>query len=325
METLTDERLLEMYRTMHRIRAFEYEVADGVNRGYVIGGPHLCVGQEAVAVGVCGALRPGDYITTTHRGHGHCIAKGCEMKPMLAEIYAKATGYCKGKGGSMHIASKDWGILGANGIVGGGLPTAVGAALSGHLKGEDWVAVAFFGDGAANTGSTHEAMNLAGIWKLPVIFLCENNCFGMFTPMACSTPVSDIAQRAEAYGMPGVAIDGNNVVEVYETTLAAVNRARQGEGPSLIECKTYRHFHHYQGDKGRYRDPEELEEWKKLDPIDRLKKILVENGTLDEALDGQIVADAKQEADEATEFAINSPEPDLSELMTGLYVPFKPV
>jgi TPP-dependent pyruvate/acetoin dehydrogenase alpha subunit len=187
------------------------------------------------------------------------------------------------------------------------------------------VAVAFFGDGAANTGSVHEAMNLAGIWKLPVIFLCENNCFGMFTPMACSTPITDIAQRAAAYGMPGVAIDGNDVIEVYETALAAVNKARQGEGPSLIECKTYRHFHHYQGDKGRYRDPAELEEWKKLDPIARLKKKLMEDGALDEETDRQIAAEAKQEADEATEYAISSPEPELSELMTGLYVDFKPV
>ena len=200
---LTTEQLLHMYRQMNRIRMFEEATAECLNRGLVIGETHLCTGQEAVAVGVCSALRSTDYITATHRGHGQCLAKGCEMKYMFAEIFTRATGYCKGKGGSMHLAAPELGILGANGIVGGGLPMAVGAALGARMQKKDWVVVAFFGDGASNTGSVHEAMNLGSIWKLPVIFLCENNQYGMFTPMSKSTPVKDLSVRAQAYGMPG--------------------------------------------------------------------------------------------------------------------------
>jgi len=216
METgLSKERQVEMYRTMCRIRAFEMQVYRGVERGVIAGGPHLYVGEEAVATGVCGALRAGDYITSTHRGHGHLIAKGGQMKPMMAEILGKATGYCRGKGGSMHIADLDLGILGANGIVGGGLPTAVGAALSSRLKGGGWVVASFFGDGAANTGSFHESLNLAAAWRLPVIFVNENNRFAMFTPMSWTTAVPDIAVRAAGYGMAGLTVDGNDVLAVH--------------------------------------------------------------------------------------------------------------
>ena len=222
MADLPNEKLLDMYRLMLRIRIFELAVEDCVDRGLVAGGPHLYIGEEAVAVGVCSALRPTDYITSTHRGHGHCIAKGGEMKPMLAELLAKATGYCKGKGGSMHIADMGLGILGANGIVGGGYSIAVGAALGGRIKDKEWISACFFGDASTNTGSFHEAMNLAAIWKLPVLFVCENNCFGMFTPLAMSTPINDISLRAQSYGIPGVLVDGNDVLAVYETAEAAM-------------------------------------------------------------------------------------------------------
>jgi TPP-dependent pyruvate/acetoin dehydrogenase alpha subunit len=300
-------------------------VLDCVNRGLVIGGPHLSVGQEAVAVGVVSALRPGDYFTTTHRGHGHCIARGADMPAMMAELFAKGTGLCKGKAGSMHIADFSLGIIGANGIVGAGIPIAAGAGLAARVLGGDWIGLSFFGDGAANEGSFHEALNLAGLWKLPVVFVCENNCFGMFTPMACSTPVSDICIRAQGYGMPGVAVDGNDVVAVYETAKAAVDRARCGDGPTLIEAKTYRHLDHYAGDKGRYRDKKEVAQWMALDPIPCLRKTLVDNQVLTDELEQQLLAQIRQEVDAAVDFAISSPEPDMSELLTDMYVPFKPV
>jgi TPP-dependent pyruvate/acetoin dehydrogenase alpha subunit len=322
---LNADRLLDMYRQMSRIRIFEYTVADCVNRGLVAGGPHLYIGEEAVAVGVCSTLRRTDYITSTHRGHGHCIAKGGQMKPMLAELFAKATGYCKGKGGSMHIADVSLGILGANGIVGGGFPIAAGAALGAVIQDKDWVAACFFGDGSTNTGAFHEGVNLAAIWKLPVIYVCENNCFGMFTPLACSTPIGDICLRAQSYGIPGIMVDGNDVLAVREAAEAAVDRARSGDGPTIVECKTYRHMGHYQGDTQRYRDPSEVEHWKKLDPIPRFKQHLLDNGIMTEAMDREILAQMKQEADEAVDFAVNSPEPDLSTLTKDVYVPFKPV
>ena len=310
---------------MHRIRSFEYAVVDLVNRGLVAGGPHLYIGEEAVAVGVCSTLQLIDYITSTHRGHGHCLAKGGQMKPMFAELLGKATGYCKGKGGSMHIADVSLGILGANGIVGGGFPIAAGAALGSRIKKKEWVAACFFGDGATNTGSFHEAVNLAAIWKLPVLFVCENNSYGMFTPIARSTPITDLCMRAQSYGIPGVEVDGNDILAVYETAKEARTRALSGEGPTLIECKTYRHMGHYQGDTQRYRDPEEVERWKKLDPIARFRQTLMESGVLNQKADEEIVAEVQRETDEAVEFAIQSPEPDLSELTKDVYVPFKPV
>lgn len=322
---LAAETLLDMYRQMYRIRVFETTVAELVDRGLVAGGPHLYIGEEAVAVGVCSALRPTDYITSTHRGHGHCIAKGGEMKPMLAELLAKVTGYCRGKGGSMHIADISLGILGANGIVGGGFPIAVGAALGGRIKHKDWVSACFFGDASTNTGSFHEAMNLAAVWKLPTLFVCENNGFGMFTPLTVSTSVTDICVRAQSYGIPGVLVDGNDVLAVYEAAKGAVERARAGDGPTLIECKTYRHLGHYQGDAQRYRDPEETERWKKRDPIVQFRQALIENAVLTEDIDQEIVSAVQREADEAVEFATTSPEPDLSELTMHVYVPFKPV
>jgi TPP-dependent pyruvate/acetoin dehydrogenase alpha subunit len=322
---LSKEDLLGMYRQMHRIRAFEMAVYDGVQRGVIAGGPHLYVGEEAIAVGVCSALRPLDYITSTHRGHGHLIAKGGQLKPMMAEILGKATGYCKGKGGSMHIADLDLGILGANGIVGGGLPTAVGAALSSKLKQGGWVVASFFGDGAANTGSFHESLNLAAAWKLPVIFVCENNTFAMFTPMEWTTAINDLSIRATSYGMAGLSVDGSDVLAVYRAAVEARERALAGEGPTLLECKTYRFLGHYVGDPEDYRTSEEVDEYKKNDPLPRFERVLMEADILNEEVIQQITAEMQQAAEEALEFALASPDPDPSELTADVRRPFKPL
>jgi TPP-dependent pyruvate/acetoin dehydrogenase alpha subunit len=324
-DALTAGQLIQIYRQMHRIRAFELTVLKAVERGLVAGGPHLYVGEEAVAVGVCTALETRDYITSTHRGHGHLIAKGGQLKPMLAEIFGKATGYCKGKGGTMHIADLDLGILGANGIVGGGIPTAVGAALSSQLKHGGWVVACFFGDGATNQGSFHESMNLASVWKLPVIFVCENNAFGMFTPQKVTTPGCDIVSRAVSYCMPGVQVDGNDVLAVYEATVEAKRRALAGEGPTLLDCKTYRFFGHYIGDPEVYRTRDEVEAAKMNDPLPRFRRFLAETGVMDDALDQQIQSEIQQEANEALEYAIASPDPDLAEVTTDVRRPFRPL
>lgn len=315
-------QLIQMYRQMRRIRDFETAVYNGVRRGLIAGGPHLYVGEEAVAVGVCGALRDRDYITSTHRGHGHLLAKGGQMKPMMAEILGKATGYCKGKGGSMHIADLNLGILGANGIVGGGLPTAVGAALSSVLKQGDWVVAAFFGDGASNTGSFHESLNMAAAWKLPVIFVNENNGYAMFTPMQWTTGITNIADRAAGYGMPGVTVDGNDVLAVHAAATAARERALAGQGPSLIECKTYRFLGHYVGDPEDYRTPAEVEAHRKDDPLLRFEHLLAEWGVMGEGERQDITRQTEQEAAEALQFALDSPEPELSELVKDVRHPF---
>ena len=325
MKKLSHEKMLEMYRQMHRIRAFELKVLSAVERGLVAGGPHLYIGEEAIAVGVCSALEPKDYITSTHRGHGHLIAKGGQLKPMLAEIFGKATGYCKGKGGTMHIADMDLGILGANGIVGGGLSIAVGAALTSHLKHTQCVVACFFGDGATNQGAFHESLNLASIWKLPVIFICENNGFGMFTPQKVTTPGCDIVSRAHSYCMPGVSVDGNDVIAVYQATLEARNRALAGDGPTLLDCKTYRFLGHYVGDPEVYRTREEVDEAKKNDPLVGFKRFLIENGILNDHLDAEMQTSIQKEADEALEFAIASPDPDLSEVTKDVLRPFNAI
>jgi TPP-dependent pyruvate/acetoin dehydrogenase alpha subunit len=301
------------------------QVYNGVERGLIAGGPHLYVGEEAIAVGVCAALGPTDYITSTHRGHGHLIAKGGQLKPMMAEILGKATGYCKGKGGSMHIADLDLGILGANGIVGGGLPTAVGAALSSQLKHGGWVVASFFGDGASNTGSFHESLNLSSAWKLPVIFVCENNGFAMFTPTHWTTSVADISTRAVAYGMAGLTVDGNDVLAVYRAASEARQRALAGEGPTLLECKTYRFLGHYVGDPQDYRTPQEVEERKKDDPLPRFARYLKAAGVLNDELAQQVVAEMEKEAKEALDYAVSSPEPDVSELIRHVRRPFNPI
>ena len=317
--TLTNEEMIGMYTTMTKIRMFEGRVAEYFADGKIPGFVHLYVGEEAVAAGVCATLRDTDYITSTHRGHGHLISKGGDIKLMMAELFGKKTGYCKGKGGSMHIADVELGILGANGIVGGGPPLAAGAALAVQYQGKDDVAVCFFGDGAANQGTTHEAMNLATCWKLPVVFVNENNMYGISSCTINSMCVADIADRASAYDMPGVVVDGNDVMAVYEVASEAVKRAREDKGPSLIECKTYRHRGHFEGDPCVYRNKEELQEWKGKDPIPRFEKRLLEMEVLTQEKIEEIKGSVEKELAEATSFAEESPFPDVSEVTEDVY------
>ena len=266
-----------MYRLMVEIRLFEEKVFELYGQNLVPGTIHLYAGEEAVAVGVCTALRREDYITSTHRGHGHCIAKGADLKRTMAEILGRKSGYCKGKGGSMHIADFSIGMLGATAVVGAGLPIAVGAGLSVKLRKSDQVVACFFGDGASNQGTFHESLNMASTWKLPVIFVCENNLYAMGTRQSVVMNVADVADRGVGYGIPGVVVDGNDVTSVYEAARAAVERARKGEGPTLIECKTYRHKGHSRVDPARYRPKEEVSEWLSRDPIKLFKQRLIQD------------------------------------------------
>jgi pyruvate dehydrogenase E1 component alpha subunit len=316
---LTNEQLVEMYVTMNKIRTFENRVAELFADGKIPGFVHLYVGEEAVATGVCANLTDKDYITSTHRGHGHLIAKGGDIKLMIAELFGKKTGYCKGKGGSMHIADLDLGIMGANGIVGGGPPLAAGAALALQYLETDSVAVCFFGDGASNQGTTHEAMNLATCWKLPVVFVNENNMYGISSCTINSMCVPNIADRAAAYDMPGVVVDGNDAIAVHEAAAEAISRARQGKGPSLIECKTYRHRGHFEGDACTYRDDEEVAEWKEKDPIPRLEQKLLEMELLTDSKIEEIQSTLQKELAAAEQFAEESPLPDVSELTEDVY------
>lgn len=316
---LTNEQMIRMYTNMNKIRMFEEKVAELFAAVKIPGFVHLYVGEEAVATGVCATLRETDYITSTHRGHGHLISKGGDVKLMMAELFGKRTGYCKGKGGSMHIADVGLGILGANGIVGGGPPLAAGAALAIQYQGKDAVAVCFFGDGASNQGTTHEAMNLASCWKLPVVFVNENNMYGISSCTINSMCVADIADRAAAYDIPGVVVDGNDVMAVYEAASEAVKRARAGEGPSLIECKTYRHRGHFEGDPCNYRHQEELGEWVAKDPLPRFEKKLLEMKILSEEKASEIKGSILKTIEEAVRFAEESPYPDPSEIANDVY------
>ena len=316
---LSKEKLIEMYKKMFEIRCFEEKVFELYAQNLVPGTIHLYAGEEAVAVGVCSNLRKDDYITSTHRGHGHCIAKGAEPKRIMAEILGKKTGYCKGKGGSMHIADFNVGMLGATAVVGAGLPIAVGAGVSIRLRGTANVVACFFGDGASNQGTFHEAINMAAIWKLPVIFVCENNVYAMGTRHSTVMLVENIADRAIAYGIPGVAVDGNNVLTVYEAAQKAVERARKGEGPTLIECKTYRHKGHSRIDPAKYRPKEEVEEWLSKDPIKRFKQKLLQTKVLLEAEIQQIEERVSAEIEEAVKFAIESPHPSPEEALEDVY------
>src|SRR5690625_719639 len=301
------------------IRYFEEEVQRNMEKGLFHGTTHLCIGQEATAVGVCAVLKEGDKITSTHRGHGHSIAMGADIDKMMAELFGKATGYCKGKGGSMHIADVDAGNLGSNGIVGGGIPIAVGSALTAQIEKTSDVTVCFFGDGATNEGSFHEALNLASIWQLPVVFVCENNEYGMSSPIAEMTNIKDLAVRADAYGFLGVTVDGNNLLAVMEETEKAVHRARSVKGPTLIEAKTYRYSGHSKSDKQLYRSAEEVEEQKKRDPITLFEKLLLTNEIVDEQKMMQIKRAVLDKVESATIFALESEEPHLDELFTDVY------
>ena len=310
---------VELFRTMVKIRRFDETVIQLYADGEIPGFMHLYIGEEAVAAGVCAALNKSDYITSTHRGHGHCIAKGGRPDYMMAELFGRKTGYCKGKGGSMHIADLDIGILGANGIVSGGIPTAVGAAVGIQYQDDDRVAVSFFGDGATNVGQFHEACNLASIWELPVIFVCENNLFAQTTPRTEHQKIKDVAARASAYDMPAVTVDGNDVIEVYQASKEAVKRARDGGGPTFIECKTYRWRGHWEGDPQPYRTQDEVKEWKLKCPITRFRRSLIENKvTLKQELESidKIIEDELQKA---VEFARISPFPEPEEALDDVY------
>jgi acetoin:2,6-dichlorophenolindophenol oxidoreductase subunit alpha len=311
--------LHEALRKMHLIRQFEEGAEQAYILGLVHGTMHLSIGQEASATGVGVMLQEGDYITSTHRGHGHCIAKGADPKYMFAEFFGKDTGYCRGRGGSMHIADVASGNLGANGIVGGGLPIAVGAALALKQKKSTGVVVCFFGDGANNEGAFHESLNMAAIWKLPVVFVCENNKYGMSMSTERSTAVKHIAQRAQAYDIPGVTVDGNDFKEVAEAAEAAIARARSGQGPTLIENLTYRHRGHSKSDRNRYRSKEEIDQWISQDPIGRFENELQELGLITAAEIATLVEGVQAEVAAAVEYARLSPAPALEDLTQFVY------
>jgi len=320
---LKNTDLIHLYETMLTIRRFEERVVDMFARGQVPGLTHAYIGEEAIAAGVCAALRKDDYITSTHRGHGHVIARGADLKRMMAELCGKKTGYCKGKGGSMHIADMSLGILGANGIVGGGLPITAGAALSAKRRGTDQVGVSFFGDAASNTGSFHESLNLASVWKLPVLFVCENNLYGISVSQAKHQAIKDIADRAAAYGMAGAVVDGMDVIAVHQAAVDAVKRARSGQGPTLLECKTYRYRGHHEGDPNmgaRYRTRQEIEAWKKKDPIDRMAGLLIKRKGVTKKKLAAIDKTLTEEIEGAVAFALESPFPEAKELYEDLYV-----
>jgi 2-oxoisovalerate dehydrogenase E1 component len=305
-----DEKLLEIYRRMLRIRRFENTVYRLFLEGAIPGTVHLYAGEEAVAVGVCMNLRDNDYILSTHRGHGHYIAKGCDLGRLMAELYGRAGGCCKGKGGSMHVGDFSKGMLPAIAIVGANIPIGAGVALSFKMRGTDQVAAAFFGDGAVNQGMWHEGVNLAAVWDLPLLLVCENNFYASSTHISKSLRIERISHRASAYGIKGVTVDGNDVLAVYEAAGEAVERARNGEGPTLIECLTYRHGGHSRGDPATYRPKEEVEEWLKRDPIPRFKSKLMEEGVLEPEEADAIEAEVEEEIRRAVEFAEASPWPN---------------
>lgn len=313
------EELLALYTMMVRVRSFEQKAAECFTKGKLAGNIHLSIGQEAVAAGAIAAIERSDYITTTHRGHGHCLAKGADAKLMMAELFGKKTGYCKGKGGSMHIAEMEqFHILGANGIVGAGIPIATGSALASKVAGDKHVTLCMFGDSASNQGTFHESINMAATWKLPVVYVCENNGYGVSTAIGRVTNTDCISVRAKAYDIPGVTVDGTDPEAVYQAVSQAVERARAGGGPSLVECKTFRYQGHYCGDPAVYRPKEYMEVAMSKDCIETLGKKLVEMGAAEGELE-QIKEDAEAEMSGAVEFAENSAYPDICEATTEVY------
>ena len=319
---VSKEKLLEMYEIMVKIRKFEEKCAEVSLLGELPSYPHLCIGQEASIAGVCANLREDDYITSTHRGHGHNIGKGGDLKRLMAEIYGKATGYNKGKAGTMHLCAWDKNVVITWSVVGDPIPVAVGVGLSIKLRGTDQVIACFFGDGATNTGAFHEGVNLAAVWKLPVIFVCENNLYAVTTKIDKTTVIDRLSKRAIAYGIPGVTVDGNDAIAVYKAAKEAVERARRGEGPTLLECLTYRWRGSSEGDPNRgltYRPKEEVEEWMKKCPIKKLKTYLIENDIVSEAELAEIEMKIEMEVEEAVKFARESPYPDVKEALTDLW------
>jgi acetoin:2,6-dichlorophenolindophenol oxidoreductase subunit alpha len=320
---LTPQQLLDMYRQMRMIREFDARAVEEFHAGNIPGGVHTYIGQEAVAVGVCAALRRDDKIVSTHRGHGHTIAKGADIKLMMAELFGRSNGYCHGKGGSMHIADFSVGMLGANGIVGAGIPIATGAALAAQLEHSDRVAVAFFGDGASNEGAFHSSLNLASIWKLPAIYVCENNRWASAVPASYALSVPEVAMRAAAYNMPGVTVDGTDVLTVYEVAEQAIRRARAGEGPTLIECMTYRWRNHNE-QRGNPDDPrprEEVERARQHDPIAALEAKLLEQQMATAATLQHIARQVEVAGAAAVAFAKTSPLPRPEDALLDVFAP----
>jgi acetoin:2,6-dichlorophenolindophenol oxidoreductase subunit alpha len=311
--------LVSLYRTMVRIRSFEEHAHREFLKGGMPGFLHLYSGEEAIAAGVMSVLEPDDFLATNHRGHGHVIAKGGDPKRMFAELYGRAEGYCKGKGGSMHIADRSLGILGANGIVGASVHIGTGAAFACQQQKNGRVAVAFFGDASTNRGTFHEALNLAAVWELPVVYICENNLYGVSYCQRDHMKLANVADRAAAYGLPGVVVDGNDVVAVREAAAEAVDRARSGGGATLVECKTWRHWGHFLGDAATYRDPAEHEAWLKRDPIPRCAELLMSQKWATPRDLEAIQAAADAEIERALEFGKNSPWPAKEELLTDVY------
>jgi TPP-dependent pyruvate/acetoin dehydrogenase alpha subunit len=325
MAEISKDKLSWIYERMRLIREFENRAAELFAQGKVPGFVHLYAGEEAIAVGVCALLSDSDYITSTHRGHGHCIAKGVDVKEMMCELYGKKNGSCNGKGGSMHIADVDKGMLGANGIVGAGGPLACGAGLTAKIKETDQVTVCFFGDGAAEQGTMHESMNLASIWKLPVVFVCENNGYAQTTPLCYHCAAEDVADRATAYNMPGFALDGTDLFAVHEAADEAISRARRGEGPTLIECKAFRYYGHFEGDNLSYYTEEEQAEQKARDPIDKFIKRVVDRKLISTEKLEEIDARVTAVIDEAVQLAEDSPYPEVDQVMTDVYVSYQEV
>ena len=314
--------IVAMYERMLIIRQFEERAVALFERGQIRGNVHPCIGQEAVSVGVCANLRRDDYMTSTHRGHGDCLAKGADPKRMMAELLGRATGYCKGKGGSMHIADFDGGNLGANGIVGGGFPIATGAGIGIQNRGTDQVVVCFFGDGAANQGTFHESLNLAALWKLPVLYVCENNQYALSTPLQESVGLPELSERARGYGIPGVRVDGNDVLAVHAAAGEAVRRARAGEGPTLLDCLTYRFFGHFTGDKGHgitYRTKQEMDEWRTRCPIAQFRRRLLDGALATDEQLTTIEAHVETLIAAAAQYGLDSPWPSPDEATQDVF------
>ena len=316
---ISKEQMKDMYVKMRRIRDFESTAAKLFAEGKIPGFVHLYLGEEAIAPAVCECLRDDDFITSTHRGHGHIIAKGGDLNLMMAELFGRETGYCKGKGGSMHIADRDKGILGANGIVGAGHCIACGAGLSVKIRGTDQVCVCFFGDGSTNQGTFHESLNMASIWKLPVIFVCENNHYGISMSQDRHQAIKDVADRGAAYNIPGIAVDGNDPLAVYEAAAEAVARARAGKGPTLLECKTYRQHGHFEGDPAIYKPKEEQAAWMEKDPMPRYAKFLVENGVMTQEEVDAVDRQVAQEIEDSIAFADAQPFPSVESAVVDVY------
>jgi acetoin:2,6-dichlorophenolindophenol oxidoreductase subunit alpha len=321
--SISNSKVIDMYKTMLKIRKFEEVAMNASAEGRIPGFIHLYIGEEAVATGVCANLNDKDYITSTHRGHGHIVAKGGDLKLMMAELFGKATGYCKGRGGSMHIADATKGILGANGIVGAGHNLSLGAGLSAQYRGTDEVCICFFGDASTNQGTFHESLNMASVWKLPIVFVCENNGYGISMSQKRHQAIKDVADRGVAYNVPGVVVDGNDVFAVYEAAAEAIKRAREGKGPTIVECKTYRQRGHFEGDPCTYKPKEEQEAWLKKDPIPRFEKYILDNGVLSAEGMKEVQDDIDSQIREAVEFADNSPLPELEVALEDVYSDIK--